>query len=137
MTDYRWWRWGCGALLLVFVLAPLAGAQTQGAVAPSNWKELVAVLINTAGVMLVVQGIKLAMPYLTDKFGWVMPIVAMIAGPFVAMLQGYLATLLGYPGFDFSLIVAALTGGTAVAANQIYKQQQEGPTGPALRRPGG
>lgn len=130
----RWFLSALGALVLSLVWVDAGIAQQVGTVTPPSMKELLAVLINTAGVMCVVQVIKFYLPYLTDKYGWVMPLIAMASGPVVAFLQGFLATKLGYPGFDFSLIVAALTGGTAVAAHQVYAQQKEGPTGIARGR---
>ncbi len=129
MVLSRWMKFGLLAVVLSLCYIDLAWAQTIGAVQPSNWKELLAVLINTAGVMAAVQIIKVVLPFLTDKYGWLVPILAMLAGPVVALIQGGLAKVLGYEGFDFSLVVAALTGGTAVAAHQIYAQKKEGPTG--------
>lgn len=129
MVNYRWWfRILWGIILVVAFSAGVAFAQ-QATVTTSNWRELAAVLINTAGVALVVQLIKFGVPLLSDKYGWVLPILALVAGPAIAALQEALASALGYQGFDFSLIVAALTGGTAVAANQIYHQKKQGPTG--------
>lgn len=125
-------RWAVVAWMVLVVFGGLVGpvlAQQAGVTTPPGWKELLAMIINTAGVALAVQVIKFLMPVITDKYGWAVPILALVAGPFVAALQGVLAKALGYPGFDFSMVVAALTGGTAVAINQVYRQAKEGPTG--------
>lgn len=121
------------ALVAVCSISEVAWAQSAS-VTPVNLKELLATLINTAGVMLAVQGIKRLRPYLADKYGWALPIVAVLLGPIVATAQAYLAAKLGFQ-IDLSLITAALTGGAAVAANQVYRQAKEGPTGIAMRRP--
>lgn len=134
MTRLRWMWVACAAIALsLFMLEP-AFAQQAG-VTGSSWKELVATLINTAGVMLLVQGIKLAVPYLSDKYGWALPMAAMILGPLVATAQAYLSAKLGYPvDLNWTLINTALTGAGAVAAHQIYTQHRQGPTGIAMRR---
>lgn len=121
-----------GLLVSCLLIGPVL-AQQAGVTTPPSWKEFVAMLINTAGVALAVQVIKFLLPVITDKYGWALPILAMIAGPAVAALQGVLTRALGYPSFDFSLIVAALTGGAAVAANQVFRQAKEGPTGGHVR----
>jgi hypothetical protein len=112
-----------------FITVPsLAWAQASGLTpSPDPWRQLLGVLINTAGVMLVVQGIKWTRPRLVDQYGYMLPVLATALGPLLMLGQGWLTMQLGFQGFDFTPITAALTGTTAVAANQVYKQYQEGP----------
>lgn len=117
--------WLAGLLIAV---PSLAWAQASGLTSSTDpWRQLVGVLINTVGVMLVVQGIKWALPHLVNQYGFLMPVLATALGPVLMLAQGWLTTNLGYEGFDFTPIAAALTGTTAVAANQMYKQYKQGP----------
>jgi hypothetical protein len=105
-----------------------AVAQTTAEVAPSSGKELLAILINTLGVGLTVQLVKQFRPMWADKYGWLLPIIAVAAGPVILFAQSYLAAKLGYD-IDLSVLVGALTGTAAVAAHQVYIQKKEGPQG--------
>ena len=109
------------AFLYVLIFASAATAQTTAAVSGGNWKELLATVINTAGVIVVVQVIKYLLPVLKVQYGWAIPLIATVAGPGVAALQSLVAGWLGVQ-VDFTPIVAALTGAAATAAHQVAHQ---------------
>jgi len=118
--------------LLAFALlltASPAWAQASGVSQPFDWRQLVGVAINTVGVLGVVQFIKWALPRIPEKYGYVIPFIATAISPLLMSLQGTLATALGFQGFDFTPISAALSGTVAVAAHQVYKQAKQAKQG--------
>jgi uncharacterized membrane protein YdcZ (DUF606 family) len=107
-------------------LAGLALAQTPAPVpvpAPAvfDWKVLVAGLINSVLVVGAVQLIKVSLPKLRESVPWALPLIAMVGGPLLVWGQNQLMTVLGVP-VDLSPLMGVLTGGTAVALNQVVKQ---------------
>lgn len=114
------------AFLLVFAEQAIAQQVVQSGMGGGSWKQLVAVILNTAGVVLVVQLLKFFLPILKERYPWALPIIATLVGPGVAYLQ---ITVAGWAGVDvdFTPVVAALTGGMAVAAHQVKAQTKEVP----------
>lgn len=90
-----------------------------------TWQPIVANLINTVLVLLAVQAIKAIIPQLSAAVPWLIPIIAAIIGPVVAVVQNFLTSWLGVP-IDLSPLVAIFTGGSAVALYQIGKQWNKG-----------
>jgi hypothetical protein len=91
-----------------------------------TWQPILAAAINVVGVMLLLQGVTWTIPYLRERIPWAIPILAGIAGPAIASIQGALAAWLGVP-IDLSRVSIAFTiglGGAAVAVHQIYQQQR-------------
>src|SRR5262245_55551186 len=112
-----------GFLVAALLFATDAWAQASNIVpSPAPWRLLVGVMINTAVVSAVVWLIKRYLPLIEEKYGYTLPIIATALGPVLMSLQAYLTKQLGYEGFDFTPISAALTGSLAVAAHQVYKQ---------------
>lgn len=117
-----------GVLALVIpalVLAQAAPAPLATVPAPQSWGLIVAVLINTAGVMAVVTVINRIMPKLRAAVPWTVPLIAsLLVGPALVAVQSWLSTWLGVP-IDLSAIAGAATGlGTgalAVTAHQVYR----------------
>ena len=112
-------------IVFLFLGATDAYAQASGVGQPFDWRQLIGVLINTVGVMAVVQGIKAFQPVIAEKYGYSIPVLATVLGPALMWLQGVLSTWLGFQGFDFTPITAALTGSAAVAAHQFYAQAKK------------
>jgi len=92
-----------------------------------DWKELIAAAINTIVVLGVVQFLKIKIPVLREKIPWLFPILAMVIGPIIALVQSTLAGWLGIP-IDLSAIVGLFSGGAAVAIHQIDVQATKAPT---------
>lgn len=90
-----------------------------------NWNEVIAAVINTAAVLVVCQFIKLYKPKITETMGWLLPFFTLLLGPILAKVQSIIAVWLGVP-IDLSPIIAAWTGGAAVAVHQIYHQVEKG-----------
>src|SRR6266446_5566399 len=105
--------------VILFLAATDAFAQASGVGQPFDWQQLVGVFINTVGVLAVVQVINKYLPAITEKYGYAVPILATVIGPALMSLQGTLTSALGFEGFDFTPITAALTGTAAVAAHQV------------------
>ena len=89
------------------------------------WQPIVANLINMVLVLLAVELIKKVIPIINESVPWLLPIIAAVIGPAVALLQGYLGAWLGI-NIDLSAIVAIFTGGSAVALYQVGKQMRKG-----------
>lgn len=102
-----------------------AWAQASSVTPTFDWRQLVGVLINTVGVLVVVQVIKYVKAKYTDKYDAMLPVVAVALGPCLMALQGFLTSWLGFQGFDFTPISAALTGSLAVTAHQVYAQAKK------------
>ena len=92
------------------------------------WQQIVANLINTVLVLLAVEGIKKVLPIINASVPWILPIIAAVIGPAVALIQGYVGSWLGV-NVDLSPIVAIFTGGSAVALYQVGKQFSKGGQG--------
>ena len=90
-----------------------------------TWQPILANLINTVLVLLAVELLKMVIPKLSAVAGWLIPIIAAMIGPLIAVLQNLLTTWLGIP-IDLSPIVAVFTGGSAVALYQIGHQLSKG-----------
>jgi hypothetical protein len=96
------------------------------------WKVLVAGLINSAGVLFIVQVIKAVAPWLRAAVPWVLPFMAIFPiGPVIGFFQNWLAGKLGAP-IDLTPILGPVApllgvfaGGTAVAAYQIRAQRHK------------
>ncbi len=86
-----------------------------------EWKTLFGALINTVIVMGLVQLIKIYIPKINLAIPWLLPLLAAVIGPIVALIQTAIAGWLGVP-IDLSALVAVFTGGSAVALYQIGKQ---------------
>ena len=86
-----------------------------------EWKNLIAMFLNTVGVLLLTQLIKVGVPIIRSATPWLLPILATLAGPVIAVVQNLLAGWLGLP-IDLSPLVGLATGGTAVAMHQIHRQ---------------
>ena len=86
------------------------------------YQQIVANFINLVGVLLIVELLKLVIPKLREVVPWVIPIIAAVIGPILAMLQGYLGKWLGFQ-IDLSPIVAIFTGASAVALYQVQHQR--------------
>lgn len=106
------------------VLAP--ATPPPGVPGASWWQATLAAAVNTGGVLLLVQGIAWAVPYLRERIPWAVPILALVAGPAVAWVQSQVAAFTGLP-IDLSQVQVAFQvalGAGAVAVSQIYSQQQ-------------
>ena len=90
-----------------------------------NWFEIIAYLINTVLVVIIVDLMKKYWPVIQEKYGFIIPIVAPIAGLVINTLAKLVSDLLGYP-IDFSPIIAIITGTTAVWMSQVGKQIKKG-----------
>ena len=86
-----------------------------------EWKNLIAMFLNTVGVLLLTQLIKVGVPIIRSATPWLLPILATLAGPVIAVVQNLLAGWLGLP-IDLSPLVALATGGAAVAVHQTVRQ---------------
>mgnify|MGYP001570446798 FL=1 len=109
------------ALALVVLVASVAFAQSGAGGVALDWKPLLAMAINTVGVMLVTQLIKTGIPIIHSAVPWLLPILATLAGPVVAVLQSLLAGWVGVP-IDLSPLLGLATGGAAVAMHQVHRQ---------------
>ena len=92
-----------------------------------EWKPLLAMFINTVLVLGLTQVVKVYVPGIRAAVPWLLPIIAIFAGPVVAVAQNAMAGWLGVP-IDLSPLLGLATGGAAVAMNQTWKQATE-PTG--------
>lgn len=81
------------------------------------WQQIVGFLINTVGVMLIMQLLKTFKPQLRQYIPILAPIVA-VAVPALAL---WLTAMLGVP-IDFSLILGFFSGSTAVGLHQVWSQ---------------
>ncbi len=111
------------AIALIVFMVPAAGFCQDGGPDPAvsvDWMEMLALLVTFA-VVIAVKLLTAVMPTLKRKMGWLIPIVAMIIGPLMAMAGVAISGALGYPVY-LSPIAAALAGGTAVAFHQIGRQ---------------
>lgn len=98
-----------------------AAETVPGETPKMEWFTILGALINTAGVLAAVQGLKVWIPVLREKLPWILPILAGAIGPAVAVLQAWVGGILGV-AIDISPVIAIFTGATATAANQVYKQ---------------
>ena len=89
------------------------------------WQPIVANLINMVLVLVAVELIKKSIPFFNASIPWLLPIIAAVIGPVVALIQSYLGSWLGV-NIDLSSIVAIFTGGSAVALYQFGKQLSKG-----------
>lgn len=121
MGPKRFTMIGLIALALVLAFVPFALAQSGAGQVAFDWKPLAAMAINTIVVAGVVQAIKVYAPGLRAGLPWLLPVIAVVAGPAVAVAQSALAGWLGVP-IDLSPLLGLATGGAAVAANQVVKQ---------------
>ncbi len=79
-----------------------------------DWMEVLAAAINSAFVIIAVQALKVyVMPALKLKYPWLLPLIALFAGPAMAQLTEFLVAFTGYP-IDLSKITEVLTGLAAV-----------------------
>ena len=85
---------------------------------------LIAALINSVLVVAAVQFLKVYWPIFKEKMPWLIPIIAGFIGPLIMLLQNMVTSWLGVP-VDLSPLLGVLTGGTAVAIHQVYKQTQK------------
>ena len=92
------------------------------------WQPIVANLINMVLVLVAVELIKKAIPIINASIPWLLPIIAAVIGPAVALIQGYLGAWLGI-NIDLSAIVSVFTGASAVALYQVGKQFSKGGQG--------
>ena len=84
-----------------------------------NWMEILAAFVNGVLILVVVQFLKVkGMPYLKVHAPFVLPILALVAGPLFAYLTAIVSGLIGYP-IDFSAIVAVLTGAVAIVVYDL------------------
>jgi hypothetical protein len=90
-----------------------------------NWFEIIAYLINSVLVVIAVEGLKKYWPSIKDKYGFLIPIIAPIAGLAINTVAKLVSDLIGYP-VDFSPIIAIITGTTAVWVSQVGKQIKKG-----------
>ena len=88
------------------------------------YQQIVANLINAVLVLLAVELLKMVLPKLKEAVPWLLPLISMIIGPIMALLQGYLGSWLGV-AIDLSPIVAIFTGGTSVALYQVQHQRNK------------
>lgn len=117
------------AWLLTGFASSLVGAQASPPVAePQPINSLIAMMINTGGTLLLVQLLKsYVVPQVRTATPWLLPILAMLGGPVVSLVQSYLAKKLGYP-VDLSPMVGLFSGAAAVAVNQTVKNVDPDPT---------
>lgn len=109
-------------LLALFVALPsVAFAQSGAGGVALDWRPLLAMLLNTVGVLLVTQLVKIGIPILRTAVPWLLPVIATLAGPVVAVIQSLLAGWLDVP-IDLSPLLGLATGGASVAMHQVYKQ---------------
>jgi hypothetical protein len=108
------------ALLLVpgFLLAQ-EGAPVEASANAINWLQIIALAVNTVGVTLGVQALKLYYP------GFPRPVKTMLtvlAGPLLLWASNGLSNLLGYP-IDFSSLIDLFGAGvlTSFAAMVPFK----------------
>ena len=79
-----------------------------------DWVLIAGTFLNIVVVMVIVQALKTyVMPFLKTKYPWVLPILALVAGPAVTMAANWLTAYLGVP-IDFTEIIGVLTGVSAV-----------------------
>ena len=101
------------------------------------WQAMLAAAVNSGGVLLLVQGISAAVPFLKERIPWVVPILALLAGPAVAWVQSQVSAVTGLP-IDLSEVQIAFQvalGAGAVAVSQVYSQQRRvAATGGGRRR---
>jgi hypothetical protein len=90
-----------------------------------NWFEIIAYLINSVLVVIAVEGLKKYWPAIKDKYGFLIPIIAPVAGLAINTGAKLISDYLGYP-VDFSPIIAVITGTTAVWFSQVGKQIKKG-----------
>ena len=87
-----------------------------------DWNQIAAAAINSVLVLMAVQFLKTTgVPWLNAKAPFLLPIIAMLIGPAMAIAMNYLSALLGHP-IDLSPIIGVFVGGTAVALHQVGKQ---------------
>ncbi len=115
----------CILAIMAFVLLVPAGAQcfdiTAEPGAPVDWKGLLGLFINSFAVVAAVKLLTVAMPTIREKIGWVIPILAMIIGPLLALASNAISEAIGVP-VDLNPIAAVFAGGSAVAFYQVGRQ---------------
>ena len=80
-----------------------------------DWMLIAATFLNVIFVMIAVQALKTyVMPFLKEKYPWVLPILTTVMGPLIVMLTNWLSAIIGHP-IDFSEIIGVFTGIGAVA----------------------
>lgn len=100
---------------VVFAADPAASQKTQ-------WFTILGAMINTAGVLAVVQILKVnIIPAVREKAPWILPILTGAIGPAIAALQNLLSGVLAV-SITLDPVVAVFTGAAAVAVNQAGKQ---------------
>ena len=88
------------------------------------YQQIVANFINLVGVLLVVELLKIVIPKLREAVPWLIPIIAAVIGPIMAILQGYLGAWLGI-AINLDPIVAIFTGASAVVLYQVQHQRNK------------
>lgn len=87
-----------------------------------NWMEILAALVNGVLVLMVVQALKVyGMPWLKTTVPWVLPLLAMVAGPLIGLLTNYLSGVIGLP-IDLSAITNVLVGMSATVAFTVLQK---------------
>lgn len=111
-------------LLFVFLAGPILAFQDEPVPVAMSWQYFAALFLNSFAIVAAVQLLKNFMPILKAKLSWMLPIIAIIIGPLMAMVTAAVSGFLGYP-VDFSIIAGLFTGGSAVALHQIGLQLQK------------
>ncbi|UCD56788.1 MAG: hypothetical protein JSV16_13330 [Candidatus Hydrogenedentota bacterium] len=86
-----------------------------------DWGLIGAAAINTVGVLLAVQALKIYLPIVRQKLPWLLPAIAPMVGMGLSYGTEALTAFLGHP-VDLGPILAILTGAAAVTAHQIKVQ---------------
>lgn len=91
-----------------------------------DWNQIAVAAINSVLVLMAVQFLKVkGVPWLRLNAPFLLPIIALIAGPALTAAMNYLTAFFGYP-VDLSPIIGVFSGGTAVALHQVAKQYAKG-----------
>ena len=86
-----------------------------------TWQPIMAAAINTVIVLALVEVLKAQVPVIRIAMPWVLPVLATLAGPMVAVAQTSLAGWLNLP-IDLSPLVAVLSGAAATTVHQVGRQ---------------
>lgn len=116
--------------LLFFMAAALfaqevSGEELQaGAEVAEAALQALGLALNAGGVWFLVFLVNKYRPLLREKAPHWIPIIAMLAGP---LLNAFAAVLLQYAGMeiDFSPLIAALAGTSAIAFDQVGRQYRK------------